>query len=178
MSRSFFRSLAPFVIATRRQYNYWLVALIATWAASALPSFSQDAPATASPPAPRLVEEVWGLPLILPSIAYVVHPAGKGPFPLVIMNHGVSMDPKQRSFFPLVEFRDAAFWFARRGYFVVAPAGPGYGGVGLDMPSVESMASSSKRSENAAIRIFVTPDLPSRRLTLRPSNIFPIARTS
>jgi dienelactone hydrolase len=80
------------------------------------------------------VEEVWGLPLPLPSIAYVVHPAGKGPFPLVIMNHGVAMDPKERSFFPLVEFREAAFWFARRGYFVVAPAGPGYGGAGLDIP--------------------------------------------
>ena len=81
-----------------------------------------------------LVEEVWVLPLPLPSIAYIVHPAGKGPFPLVIMNHGVAMDPKERSFFPLVEFREAAFWFARRGYLVVAPAGPGYGGTGLDMP--------------------------------------------
>jgi len=135
MCRSFLRRLAPSAIATRRQFNYWLVALIAAWLASSLPSFGQDAP-TASPPAQQLVEEVWGLPLILPSIAYVVHPAGKGPFPLVIMNHGVSMDPTQRSFFPLVEFRDAAFWFARRGYFVIAPAGPGYGGVGLDMPEL------------------------------------------
>jgi dienelactone hydrolase len=81
-----------------------------------------------------LVEEVWGLPLPLPSIAYVVHPAGNGPFPLVIMNHGVAMDPKERSFFPLVEFRDAAFWFARRGFLVIAPAGPGYGAAGLDIP--------------------------------------------
>src|SRR6516162_7657363 len=135
MCRSFLRRFAPSAVATRRQLNCWLVALIATWLAPALPSFGQDAP-TASPPAQQMVEEVWGLPLILPSIAYVVHPAGKGPFPLVIMNHGVSMDPKQRSFFPLVEFRDAAFWFARRGYFVIAPAGPGYGGVGLDMPEL------------------------------------------
>jgi pimeloyl-ACP methyl ester carboxylesterase len=50
------------------------------------------------------------------------------------MNHGVAMDPRERSFFPLVEFRDAAFWFARRGYLVVAPAGPGYGAAGLDIP--------------------------------------------
>jgi pimeloyl-ACP methyl ester carboxylesterase len=46
----------------------------------------------------------------------------------------VAMDPRERSFFPLVEFRDAAFWFARRGYLVVAPAGPGYGAAGLDIP--------------------------------------------
>jgi dienelactone hydrolase len=98
-----------------------------------LSASAQDA-ASVSPTRLALVEEVWGLPLALPSIAYVVHPAGKGPFPLLIMNHGVAMDPKERSFFPLVEFRDAAFWFARRGYFVVAPSGPGYGGIGLDIP--------------------------------------------
>jgi dienelactone hydrolase len=111
----------------------WLAALIVSAFAPLLSASAQDA-ASISSTRPALVEEVWGLPLPLPSIAYVVHPAGKGPFPLLIMNHGVAMDPKERSFFPLVEFREAAFWFARRGYFVVAPAGPGYGGIGLDIP--------------------------------------------
>jgi dienelactone hydrolase len=50
------------------------------------------------------------------------------------MNHGVSLNPVDRSFFPLVEFRDAAMWFARRGYMVVAPTGPGYGAAALDQP--------------------------------------------
>ena len=79
-------------------------------------------------------EEVWALPLALPMFAYVVRPVGDGPFPLAIMNHGVSLDPIQRSFFPLVEFRDAAKWFARRGYFVVAPVGTGYGASAIDIP--------------------------------------------
>ncbi|MCA1454652.1 dienelactone hydrolase [Bradyrhizobium sp. BRP22] len=82
----------------------------------------------------RIQEEVWALPLILPTIAYVVRPVGNGPFPLAIMNHGVSPDPVQRSFFPLVEFRDAAMWFARRGYFVVVPVGSGYGASAIDIP--------------------------------------------
>jgi dienelactone hydrolase len=82
----------------------------------------------------RIQEEVWALPLILPTIAYVVRPIGEGPFPLAIMNHGVALDPVQRSFFPLVEFRDAAMWFARRGYFVVAPVGSGYGAAAIDIP--------------------------------------------
>jgi len=82
----------------------------------------------------RVQEEVWALPLPVPTIAYVVHPVGDGPFPLAIMNHGVSLDPVQRSFFPLVEFRDAAMWFARRGYMVVAPSGPGYGAAAIDSP--------------------------------------------
>jgi dienelactone hydrolase len=83
---------------------------------------------------PQLQEEVWALPLTIPTIAYVVRPVGDGPFPLAIMNHGVSMDPVQRIFFPLVEFRDAAMWFARRGYMVVAPSGPGYGAAAVEAP--------------------------------------------
>src|SRR3954463_6710894 len=81
---------------------------------------------------PQLQEEVWALPLPLPTIAYVVRPVGDGPFPLAIMNHGVSLDPVQRSFFPLVEFRDAAMWLARRGYMVVAPSGSGYGAANIE----------------------------------------------
>ena len=90
--------------------------------------------AAAADDPPRLQEEVWALPLPAPTIAYVVRPVGDGPFPLAIMNHGVSLDPVQRGFFPLVEFRDAALWFARRGYMVVAPMGPGYGAAAIDVP--------------------------------------------
>lgn len=81
-------------------------------------------------------EEIWALPLIQPTIAYVVRPTRSGVFPLVVMNHGVSLDAKQRSFFPLVEFRDAALWFAQRGYLVVAPMGSGYGAAALDVPEL------------------------------------------
>ena len=82
----------------------------------------------------RIQEEIWVLPLPLPMFAYVVHPVGDGPFPLVIMNHGVSLNARDRSFFPLVEFRDAAMWFARRGHLVVAPVGTGYGAAAIDIP--------------------------------------------
>jgi dienelactone hydrolase len=79
-------------------------------------------------------EEVWAIPVTIPTIAYVVRPEGDGPFPLVVMNHGVSLNQRERSFFPIVEFRDAAMWFARRGYMVVAPSGTGYGAAALDEP--------------------------------------------
>lgn len=100
------------------------------------PAMFPPLPATADerPPTSQIQEEVWALPLTLPILAYLVRPVGAGPFPLVIMNHGVSQDPRERSFFPLVEFRDAAHWFAHRGYMVIAPVGPGYGGGGLDLP--------------------------------------------
>jgi len=92
-------------------------------------AFADDQPANRP-----IQEEVWALPITLPTIAYVVRPVGDGPFPLVVMNHGVSLNQKERSFFPLVEFRDAAMWFARRGYMVVAPTGAGYGAAALDEP--------------------------------------------
>jgi pimeloyl-ACP methyl ester carboxylesterase len=50
------------------------------------------------------------------------------------MNHGVALDAKERSFFPVIEFRDAALWFARQGYVVVAPVRPGYGATAIEIP--------------------------------------------
>jgi dienelactone hydrolase len=84
----------------------------------------------------RIQEEMWALQLPLPMFAYLVRPVGDGPFPMVIMNHGVSLNPTDRSFFPPVEFRDAAMWFARRGNLVVAPVGSGYGAVAHDLPEL------------------------------------------
>ena len=97
--------------------------------ALAAAAFAHERPAEQT-----IQEEVWAIPVTLPTIAYVVRPVGKGPFPLVVMNHGVSLNQKERSFFPLVEFRDAAMWFAKRGYMVVAPTGAGYGAAALDDP--------------------------------------------
>ena len=70
-------------------------------------AFADDQPASRA-----IQEEVWAIPVTLPTIAYVVRPVGNGPFPLVVMNHGVSLNQRERGFFPLVEFRDAAMWFA------------------------------------------------------------------
>ena len=89
---------------------------------------SADDRAAAQP----LREEIWGLMMPLPMFAYVVRPVGAGPFPLAVMNHGIAIGEKERGFYPLVEFRDAAFWFARHGYFVVAPVR--YGVTAVDVP--------------------------------------------
>jgi dienelactone hydrolase len=83
---------------------------------------------------PQLREEIWAIPSAVPMLAYMVRPSGAGPFPLLVMNHGVSLDPKERSYFPVIEFRDAAIWFARQGYVVVAPVRPGYGATAIEIP--------------------------------------------
>jgi dienelactone hydrolase len=84
--------------------------------------------------APQLREEIWAIPSAVPMLAYMIRPTGEGPFPLLVINHGVSLDPKERSYFPVIEFRDAAIWFARQGYVVVAPVRPGYGATAIEIP--------------------------------------------
>ena len=103
------------------------ILLIATIALLACRPASGDQ--SASPP--RIEEEMWALPFPLPVFAYAVRPLGDGPFPLVIMNHGIALNANERSLFPTVEYRDAAFWFARRGYFVISPVR--YGATSLDV---------------------------------------------
>src|SRR5262245_5793092 len=83
---------------------------------------------------PQVREEIWAIPSTIPMLAYVVRPTSQGPFPLLVMNHGVSLDPKERSYFPVIEFRDAALWFAKQGYVVVAPVRPGYGVTAIEVP--------------------------------------------
>src|SRR5262249_16801537 len=84
--------------------------------------------------APQLREEIWAIPSAVPMFAYVIRPTGEGPFPLLVINHGVSLDPRERSYFPVIEFRDAAIWFARQSYVVVAPVRPGYGATAIEIP--------------------------------------------
>ena len=116
------------LIATRYPLSSIVISLI-------LPSLVLAGPETERPPAPQVHEELWAIPSSpMPMLAYLIRPIGDGPFPLVVMNHGVSLDAKERSYFPVIEFRDAALWFARRGYVVVAPVRPGYGATAIEIP--------------------------------------------
>ena len=87
--------------------------------------------------AAQIREEVWSLLLPFPILARLVRPVGTGPFPLVIMNYGISFDQQQGRSDPPFEFRDAAHWFAQRGYAVITPIGPSSGGDALDLPERE-----------------------------------------
>src|SRR5271169_783899 len=100
-----------------------------------LPNLVLAGPETEQPRAPQVHEEVWAIPSSpVPMLAYLIRPIGDGPFPLLVMNHGVSLDAKERSYFPVIEFRGTAVWFARQGYVVVAPVRPGYGATAIEIP--------------------------------------------
>ncbi|SFI42797.1 invasion associated locus B family protein [Bradyrhizobium sp. Gha] len=99
--------------------------ILLAWLPTA-PAAAEDAAAS-----PRIEEELWALPFPLPVLAYVIRPVGEGPFPLVIMNHGISLGAQERSMFPTIEFRAAAQWFAKRGNIVISPVR--YGASSLDV---------------------------------------------
>jgi dienelactone hydrolase len=110
----------------------WRYVAIIITAMTALPL---NAVAQNAKTVPPVREELWAISSSsMPMLAYLIRPIGKGPFPLVVMNHGIALGARERSYFPVIEFRDAALWFARRGYVVVAPVRPGYGPTAFDTP--------------------------------------------
>ena len=115
----------------RQEFKRLSTALILMCAGIMLPAFVNDHPQSI-----QIQEERWILPVPLPMRGYVVRPVGDGPFPLVVMNHGISRSAEERGYFPPLEFRDAALWFARRGNLVVVPIRPGYGESAADIPEL------------------------------------------
>lgn len=66
----------------------------------------------------------------------VFKPSGRGPFPLVIVNHGSHEDPRERAVRDISPFIPITNWFTRRGYVVALLERPGHGETGG--PYVES----------------------------------------
>ncbi len=104
--------------------------LLALTVLASLPALQSPAAAEDGAASPTIQEEIWALPFPLPVLAFVVRPVGDGPFPLLIMNHGIALGAQERSMFPTIEYRAAAQWFASRGYFVISPVR--YGASSLD----------------------------------------------
>jgi dienelactone hydrolase len=50
-----------------------------------------------------------------------LRPAGPGPFPLVVINHGSTAKAQARAQAEAPQFEQIALWFVRRNYFVLIP---------------------------------------------------------
>jgi dienelactone hydrolase len=66
-------------------------------------------------------------------------PAGKGPFPLVVISHGTSESERLRQEYDAPAFDVISSWFLKRGYAVLLPQRPGHGETGG--PYIESSGS-------------------------------------
>src|SRR5262249_60117631 len=91
-----YRAESVFLIASRdrgRRLMKRLMQLIAL-VLLLLHATARAGEATQNAFAPQLREEIWAIPSAVPMLAYMIRPAGEGPFPLLVMNHGVSLDRK------------------------------------------------------------------------------------
>lgn len=78
-------------------------------------------------------KQLWLVPSQDKSVlmrALVFRPAGAGPFPLVVINHGSVENAEQRRRFLQPVFAAGAEFFVRRGYAVIVPQRPGHGETG------------------------------------------------
>lgn len=60
----------------------------------------------------------------------IFRPAGAGPFPLVVINHGSVQSGSKRAAFTQPVFLTASEFFVKRGYAVAVPQRPGHGETG------------------------------------------------
>ena len=88
-------------------------------------SFAQSPPTPSSEHFQRLPIEIQGR--ILNLDARIYRPAGPGPFPLVVINHGTPPDKSKMRGIEL-GFDRAAKWFVSQGYATVVALRPGFGG--------------------------------------------------
>jgi dienelactone hydrolase len=78
-------------------------------------------------------EQEWRLPSPLPGRtmhATLFRPAGSGPFPLAVINHGSEQDGAVRSRLPLPAYPALTDWLLARGYAVLLPQRLGHGRTG------------------------------------------------
>jgi dienelactone hydrolase len=94
------------------------------------------AEARAGPQGPEqgaLRQQLWLVPSQNPGTLMrtaVFRPAGPGPFPLVVINHGSTQNGETRANLVQPVFVAASEFFVRRGYAVAVPQRPGHGETG------------------------------------------------
>jgi len=79
--------------------------------------------------------QLWLLPSAQPGVlmrATVFRPPGRGPFPLLLMNHGTTQNAERRRLLALPQFETLSAWFVQHGFVVVVPERPGHGATGGD----------------------------------------------
>jgi len=105
--------------------------------------------------------------------ALVFRPAGNGPFPMAVINHGSDQDAGRRKRSRLPEFASLTSWFVRHRYVVVLPERPGHGGGGpyLEDQNGCEHADYVKAAEGAADSIADAVDYMKQQSFVSPEGI-------
>jgi len=129
-----------------------------------------------------------GTPLLIPSPAagvsmhaMLVRPAGPGPFPLAIINHGSEEDEWKRATTDMPSFPGVTAWFLSRGYAVVLPLRPGHGATGgayLEEQGRCTDANFLKSGYATADSISATIDYMVRQPFIRPTGVIVVGNSA
>jgi dienelactone hydrolase len=87
----------------------------------------------AGPEEGRFRRQLWLIPFPEQNVTMrttVFRPPGRGPFPLVIINHGSAEYSEFRENYVTPAFEAASSWFVQHGYAVAVPQRPGHGETG------------------------------------------------
>ncbi|WP_416760623.1 alpha/beta hydrolase family protein [Roseateles sp. So40a] len=126
---------------------------------------------------PVSVENHIGRTLQAELIVTTFRPAGSGPFPLVVLNHGRPVDEHARAAMPRQRLEGAARFFVRKGFAVAVPTRLGYGelaavgdpeaSVRCDAPRYETAGAAAAAQVAAVVRFMQSAaDIDAQRVVL------------
>lgn len=105
--------------------------VVLLWATA--PSAGQQSAGPQGPEEGPFRRQLWRVPSTIPNLAMLttmLRPRGRGPFPLVVINHGSMANADDRAKLPREEFEPVATWFVQHGFAVALPQRPGHGETG------------------------------------------------
>lgn len=128
--------------------------------------------------------EQWLIPSSQPGLsmhARVLRPAGAGPFPLAIINHGSDQDARRRSASPPAGYPALERWFVEHGYVVVLPVRPGHpptGGRYLENQGGCANADFRAMGDGVSASIEATIRYMARQPFIRPDGIVVVGHSA
>lgn len=126
---------------------------------------------------PVSVENHIGRTVQADLIVTTFRPAGQGPFPLVVLNHGRPVYEQERAAMKRQRLESAARFFVRKGFAVAVPTRIGYGelasvgdpesSIRCDTPRYETAAAAAAAQVAAVVRFMQSAaDIDARRVVL------------
>jgi dienelactone hydrolase len=117
----------------RSIFPRWIVVILLALPWTGALSRADAASGPQEPEKGPLRRQLWNIAFPAATVemrTLVFRPAGAGPFPLAVINHGSTQNAEVREHLPMEEFEALTTWFVRHGYAVAIPERPGHGRTG------------------------------------------------
>lgn len=128
--------------------------------------------------------QLWLVPSPQPGLlmqATLFRPAGDGPFPLAIVNHGSDQIAAERARMPMPAFPSLTDWLVGRGYAVLLPQRPGHGETGgryLEDQGSCRRARYAESGQATADSIAAAIDFMTRQPFIKPTGVLVVGNSA